>query len=199
MIKKYHLADLFTLLEVILAVALLWMAIMDCPVDWALWIFVGGEICDALDGPCARKWHYPNDGKHRWWRTYNSEIDQISDILLAVACGVYLIWRVNWLIGVLLLGGIGTFCLLVQCHLYYYDQLRRSVKTNNNILYADRLILFRRRFYVVAGVGGAIATLVWYSSWPFWLKLGITLSAPFLVKIGARVKSNRWRENKTKL
>lgn len=198
MIKKYHLADLLTLLEVILAGALLWMAITDRPVVWALRTFVVGEMCDALDGPCARHWHYPKDGKYRWWRVYNSEIDQISDILLAVTCGIYLIWRVNWLIGVLLLGGIGCFCLLVQCHLYYYNPAANQFQMHS-FPYADWLILFRRHVYVLGGIGGAVLALVWYAEWQLWLKVSITVLAPIIVKCGIKIKNNRWNENHTKL
>lgn len=194
----YYLADLFTLTEAILSIVLFMMAVVGAPVDHALWVFVAGELCDAVDGPCARRWHYPNDGKSRWWRTYNVEIDQISDIMLAIACGVYLIWRVSWSLGSLLLFGIGAFCLAVQLHLYYYDHDLRAFRAHYYI-YHDRLILFRRRFYVITGVGGAIALLVWYTEWLLQVKIIITaigLACGFVIWI---FKRNRWNDNKTPL
>ena len=56
--KKYLIADALTLLEVLCAIALAYMGLFNCPVDYAIWIFATGIICDALDGPCARTWHY---------------------------------------------------------------------------------------------------------------------------------------------
>lgn len=194
----YYLADLFTLTEVILSVVLFVMAVVGAPVEQALWVFVAGELCDAVDGPCARRWHYPNDGKSRWWRTYNSEIDQISDILLAIACGVYLIWRVSWIGGSLLLFGIGAICLAIQGHLYHYDR-NCHIFRRRNYIYAENLILFRRRLYVVGGIGGALALYVWHTEWPLIIKAALTIIG-ILCGIALRCwKHDRWTEDKTPL
>lgn len=194
----YYLADLFTLSEVILSIVLFVMSIMGAPVAHALWVFVAGELCDAVDGPLARRFHYPNDGKSRWWRTYASEIDQISDIMLAAACGVYLIWQVSWLGGCLLLLGIGAFCLAVQMHLYHYDRSCKSFRRRFYV-YAENLILLRRRIYVVGGIGGAIALMVWHTEWTLAVKITITIVG-ILCGIALRYwKHDRWTQDKTPL
>lgn len=196
--RKYYIADLLTLSEVILAGILLWMTIFNVHADYALWVFVAGELCDALDGPCARRWHYPDDGKYRWWRHYNSEIDQISDILLAVACGLYLIFRVNPIGGCLLLLGIGTFCVIVQYKLYGYDRDTHRFRRKNYI-YAEQLILFRRKVYVFIGIGGTIALLVWATSWSIYVKVGLALVGIVAGIYIANKKRNRLTEDQTPL
>lgn len=218
--RKYYIADLLTLLEVILAGILLWMTIANISVDCAIWVFVAGELCDALDGPCARRWHYPDDGKYRWWRHYNSEIDQASDILLAIACGLYLILRVNTFWGCILLIGIGAFCLILQCTLYAYDReghrfcrrdqlpyqvvrigtlwVKRTPSREDQAL-AEKLILFRRIVYVFGGIGGAIALLIWSTSWPTLVKFNLSIFGIAAGLILAHKKRNRLTEDQTPL
>lgn len=196
--KIYHVADLFTLLEAILAVVLFGMAVGNISPDYALWIFAIGEICDAVDGACARRWHYPNDGKYRWWRVHNEGIDQITDIMLAFACGIYLIWRVNNVIGVLLLGGIGMFCLYVQGTALYYNPHSNKFELTGNPT-AKALLLFRRLLYVIVGVGGAVLTLIWHTSYPRVIKIVLTV---ILMIVGIFLfikKSNRRTQYRTPL
>lgn len=171
MIKKYHLCDLFTLLEVILACTLTVMTFKCIPPDYALWVFVAGELCDAVDGPCARRWHYPDDGKRRWWRKYNKQIDQVSDILLACACALYIILCVSSFIGVILSATIAFIALVVQDIVYGQDS--QIIFTRPKL--AKRLVLFRRCVYVFLGIGGAIATLLWYTSWPILIKVCLSI------------------------
>ena len=41
--KKYHLADALTAIEVIMAVILIGMTIYRAPPEWAIWVFVIGH------------------------------------------------------------------------------------------------------------------------------------------------------------
>lgn len=195
---KYHIADLFTVSEVILAGILMWMTIANISADYAIWVFVAGELCDALDGPCARRWHYPDDGRYRWWRHYNSEIDQLSDIVLAVACGLYLIFRVHTFGGCCLLLGIGAFCLIVQYMLYGYDTNQHRFY-RRDLPYSTELVLFRRKVYVFGGIGGAIALLIWATSWPAQLKFSLALVGIGIGLYLAKKKRNRLTEDVTPL
>lgn len=197
--KKYHLADFFTLLEAVLAIVLLIMAICGAKAEQALWVFVAGEICDAVDGPCARRWHYPDDGKYRWWRQYNSEIDQITDIMLAISCGVYLIWRISAFWGVALLGGIGIFCLAIQCYVYRYDSATHRLVYRKDRTNAEDIVLFRRHVYVIAGIGGAIALLVWSTEWLLIVKRVLTIVGVICGLVLLGLKWDRWSQDKTPL
>lgn len=194
------MADLFTLLEVILAGALFVMTIIGVPPDYAILVFVAGELCDAVDGPCARRWHYPSDGKYRWWRHYNVEIDQISDILLAVACGVYLIFRVSWQIGCGLLFGIGIPCLIVQLYLYRFDRIStRFLPRQIPEFRRKKIVLIRRMCYVFIGVGGAIITLLWHAGWSLPIKVELTVAGAITAIIMIPLKINRLVQDKTPL
>lgn len=174
------------------------MTVHHIPPDYALWVFIGGEVCDALDGPCARHWHYPNDGKKRWWRRYNKEIDQISDILLAIACAAYLIFsndNIMATIGIVLTLSVAALAWLV--HDIVYGSGSQFIYTHPS--WTKNLLLARRYYYVFAGVGGAIATLIWCTSWSIFYKavtsvLGVAIAIALIF-----IKRNRLHDIDTPL
>lgn len=88
--KKYHLGDLLSATEIALTLLIIVLTCVGTSADIVIWIFVAAELCDAFDGPCARRWPYPKDGKKRWWRTHVQAIEHISDIALLVVTAVYL-------------------------------------------------------------------------------------------------------------
>ncbi len=196
MIKKYHIGDLFTLSEVVLACTLIVLAFFEGLTDIALWIFIAGELCDALDGPCARRWHYPDDGKRRWWRQYNTQIDQLSDILLAVACAVYLIAQVNTFFGAILTAVIFTHCFIVQLYVDYVTAKQPQKRYSRKI---KRIILMRRYVYVFVGIGGAIVLLIWHTTWAIICKALATGLLALSAIILAILKRNRLKEVTTSL
>ena len=92
--KKYHIADLLTLLRAIIGVAVFGLCILIRePINWlVLVLFSVGELTDALDGEFARRYKYPRDRKYRWWRRkvdedlYQYELNDIyADLILGVA------------------------------------------------------------------------------------------------------------------
>lgn len=157
--RLYYLADVLTLCEVIAGFALLGMAFTKAPAEYALWLFVFGELCDAFDGPCARRWKYPNDGKVRWWRVHVKTIEHLSDIFIAVACMIYLMFGSRPAItkGALQLGiSIIVYCAATE--LLLHDKQLTSLQH-------DRLILIRRWIYAFVGLGGGIFLLIVATSW----------------------------------
>lgn len=196
MIKKYHLADLFTLLEVILACTLLIMAFFEGLTNYAIWVFIGGELCDALDGPCARRWHYPDDNKYRWWRHYNTEIDQASDILLAAACAIYIMGRVNTFFGFILAMTVLITCGSIEL---YVAAARAQYPRGYSQRKIDRLLLIRRCIYVFLGIGGAILMLIWHTSWPSFCKWIAVLILAIAAIVLSIIKRNRLTQVNTPL
>lgn len=170
--KSYHLADALTLSEIIAGVILLGMAFLRTPADYGIWVFVAGELCDAFDGVCARRWPYPDDGKTRWWRTYVTQIEHLSDIFIAIACMIYLIRSQQPLIvsGTLMLGiTIIAICTCVEII------VRLSKATNPSDIeqkYVGCIILIRRWIYAFGGIGGGIYLLIMATSWLPLTKLG---------------------------
>jgi len=173
--KKYHLADALTALEAVMAIILLGMAFNRTAADVAIWVFVLGELADALDGPCARRWPYPDDGKVRWWRTHVKAIEHISDIFIAIACMFYLLMQpvdaifcLMWWgpftvsTGALLLGlSIIVICVLSELTIQYL----RSRTPERYHKFADGIILARRWVYAFIGIGGGIFLLISATSW----------------------------------
>lgn len=166
MLKKYHLCDLFTLLEIILACTLIAMAHLQISANYAIWVFIGGELCDALDGPCARCWPYPDDGKKRFWRIpwVVKAAEHISDITLISALAFYLLKQKGLFFQITICGtaAILTFSLIIEYTLFtrpYSGDERR------------RLILMRRYVYLL-GIAVGIGELVFCTTWTLLLKIG---------------------------
>lgn len=160
--KKYHLADLLTCCEVLFTFILLIMTIRNTSVNYVIWVFIAGELCDAFDGICARRWHYPDDGKRRWWRTYASEIDKITDVFLAAVCGLYLLLCINTPAARVLVWAVCAICCVIQLILSLRPSLNRKV--------ALRITLFRRYIYVI-GISCTIILLIFATSWANWIKI----------------------------
>ena len=216
--KKYHIADVLSLSEGILALALIAGAVCGLSADYAIWIFAAAELCDALDGPCARRWSYPKDGKRRWWRVHAVELDQITDLMAGIAVLIYLGWRVSLVTALIItipalliapavqvltkwlsirpaLRRLGLGCLV--------DRLEASQRFLRPILWfrlhpesALRLILFRRYLYL-AGIVIALVSLLFATSWGLALQIGALIALTVILIILIICKSNRLREDHT--
>lgn len=161
--KKYHLADVFTALEVVCGFIIFGMAFFKVGPEIVVFVYGIAELCDAVDGPCARRWHYPNDNKYRWWRVYASQIDQISDILVGIAIGVYLTCCVNFTLGVSALSASTFIGFFIQTLAYDFPPLGLNLLVNYPKLGVG-LVLLRRWIYVLALLIVAII-LIFATSW----------------------------------
>lgn len=192
--RLYILADVLTAIRGVLAFAI-WLiaglvvlfdsaaSVWNSP-DIVIWLFVIGELCDAFDGICARRWHYPDDGKKRWWRENASVLDQVTDIFLITATAMYLGVRLGRF-DLLMLGGIvALFCIIIEGLKFHY--------------YSKRLILLRRYIYL-ACIVLALFTLLFATSWNGLAK-GVAIAAISIVGIFLMIiKRNRLTQDVTKL
>ena len=192
--RLYILADVLTAIRGVLAFAI-WLiaglvvlfdsaaSVWNSP-DIVIWLFVIGELCDAFDGICARRWHYPDGGKKRWWRENASVLDQVTDIFLITATAMYLGVRLGRF-DLLMLGGIvALFCIIVEGLKFHY--------------YSKRLILLRRYIYL-ACIVLALFTLLFATSWNGLAK-GVAIAAISIVGIFLMIiKRNRLTQDVTKL
>lgn len=203
--KKYHIADLLTFLEVVLALA---MTIKGLPPEAVFFMFAIGELCDAFDGICARRWHYPDDGKKRWWRKWAPELDQGSDIALLVA-GVYcLSSRYDWITGVTLLmvTFFGTIEIITADANVFNGLIFRIFNAESynpeddysGLSYAKCLRLFRRYIYL-----GCIAVVLFLmlngTKWANGVKVAIIVIAIIAGVVLLFVKRDRLTQDKTPL
>ena len=189
--KKYHIADVLTASRVVFAVALIVMALLDVPSEWALLAFALGELCDAFDGICARKWHYPDDGKVRWWRVYAVALDQIADILLGVAGLVYVTLCINQKVGIIFL----VFTIVVGSCI---QALVYGVLYDINPKIALVIVLARRYVYLAA-IATVVIMLIWCATFGMITKIalifcGVVVGIVLLIK-----KRDRLVEDKTPL
>lgn len=172
-VRKYHLADVLTTIEIIMAVTITGMIFFKVSANWVIWAFVIGELCDAFDGICARRWPYPDDGKHRWWRVPSTvqAIEHISDICLLSACSAFLIFHTNRLIRASTIVGtvaIAAICIIVELQIqtdeFYTLQPERT----------KEVILWRRKVYL-AGIALGVVFLIFATSWHWLIKIGCCL------------------------
>lgn len=170
--KIYHLADVCTALECVCAVIIIGMAWYGAKPEYALCVFFVGEVFDALDGPLARRFHYPDDGKYRWWRVYAKQTDQLSDLFIGAAMCFYVAARLSPRIGLTALICATAIGLFVQTIAYDFPPLRLNWLQRQPKL-GKRIVLARRWAYVGLIVY-AIRLLLWSTDWPFDTKVVLT-------------------------
>ncbi len=170
--KKHHTGDLFTIMQVIIT-AFIVIGTWSFTLETVIFLFAAAELCDAIDGPCAKRWKYPKDGKYRWWRTYASEIDKITDLMTGCAMIIYTIARVNSVFGwleLLVCTIIGIFIQMTvyDCRGHGYDLIDKNEQLALKIIHI-------RRFVYVVNILGVITYLIWQTVWSNSVKGTLTL------------------------
>ncbi len=160
--KKY-LADILTLARFVLAAILLVLAFTTIGTPGvALWLFAIGELTDAFDGTCAKKWPFPKN-KTPKYRKYAAKFDMITDLYLGVAMGLFFILRMNLVLGLVLGITYGVISIIIDFVIYgkimgHPDDAKKNSLMNKNFNLAKRIILMRRMVYV-----GLLAFAVFYT------------------------------------
>lgn len=171
--RKYHIADTLTLCKCICTCILGVLLFTGAKPQTALIIFGIGELCDAFDGICARKWKYPPDGKYRWWREYAPEIDQVTDVLHLSVMALFFIFRIcatfvyfrPWIAFSVALA-IAFICIVV--HIIVAEPKYAGSK------FATRLILGRRVLYL-ACIAFIVFAGLYAVSWPKAVRIAIAI------------------------
>lgn len=205
--KKYHVADVLSLLEVLCVVAIIVCIAMGIKSEIVLLLFGFGELCDAFDGSAARKWPYPDDGKRRPWRnpTFIRHYEWAKDIALGLSVLAYIIVRIDWLTGVvctsLALGlGLGMQVFAGSLWIWANTEMRSEEKRKQARQDLEDYYLKRRIYLYVPGVVTLVLTLLYATSWPLVIKtllvFGLTMVGIFLWDFK---KDRRTSENPDKL
>lgn len=218
LLRKYYIADILSTLEVLCAVVLVIVSLLAFPPEWALLTFCAGELLDAFDGPCARKWPYPEDQKKHWWKNSDgtsSALDMLGDLFLGLALLLYVILNVNTLFGLVTLG----ICLVIAVPIQLYRNNRLMYAKNYALQYelcsdensgksqykekaalyenkATRAVLFRRFLYIL-GISVMIVILLVKTSWPQWLKIMLLVFGGMIGIILWFLKRDRRTQDKT--
>lgn len=171
--KKY-LADILTFSRLILSIILLVLTFLGGNAGTAFFIFVLGELTDAFDGTCATKWPFPKNRTPEY-RKYAAKYDMFADTLLIIAMFLYFIVRVNLIAGLVLGLGYGLAAIIIDFIVYgklmgHPDDFRPGSLSARNFSLAKRIILMRRRIYIIL--------IVLIATWTF-----VVSSLPDVVKI----------------
>ena len=144
--KKYHIADLLTLSRVFFTVAIVLLTINNAPLELTFTVFCIGELTDALDGPFAKLYPYPEvPKKHRFWREGNFPkiFDTGTDIALGVSFLVFIFMRVNQVFAT------AIFCSSVSIGFFVTKEIRSLSDPRFNEA-VDKLISDRRFLYATS-------------------------------------------------
>ena len=175
-----YLADILTLTRIFLAVFLLIIVIIGMKAEWALIVFAIGELTDAFDGTCSKKWPFPK-GKEPKYRKYAEKYDIFADVFLMSMMALYVVVRVNpWMWLVLII--ISVICLVIELVAYHRlmghpnDCSPKSLYAKNPE-FAEKLLLARRKLLYLPSIAVAIILTLFATSWPIeakWIILGVT-------------------------
>ena len=177
--KKY-LADLLTLIRLVLAICLFVLTFTEGDLAVGFLVFVLGELTDAFDGPCATKWSFPK-GKTPKYRKYASKYDMVTDVALAFAMFLFFTIRVT-LVGGLSMGLTFIFAAIITDLIVYGkvmghpDDCRQNSLIKRNYPLAKRIILTRRMIYL-ALIAISSAWTFYASTWPLVAKIVVTIIA----------------------
>lgn len=181
--KKY-LADILTLIRIILAIILIVFAVLPSESDdvhaVVFSLFVLGELTDAFDGTCATRWPFPKN-KTPKYRKYAAVYDMFADILLAAGLALNFINHINMALG-LSVGVIYSVLSIIMDSIIYGkilghpDTCTKNSLMRKNFNLSKKLVLARRNLYLALIFTGTTITL-YVSSWPLAVKIAITVIA----------------------
>jgi hypothetical protein len=105
----YRIADIITLSRIIISIGL---AAIPMNATWAVILIALGLLTDAVDGPFARAWPWPEYEPKPIWKRLSEGYDMLADTSLVVAQGVVifrLLPHIFW--PIITIGVIGTALL----------------------------------------------------------------------------------------
>lgn len=171
-----YLADILTLIRLVLAFLILILTGFYGSPEAVFIIFVIAEITDIFDGTCSRKWPFPKN-KTPHYRKYSAKFDMFSDGLLAGAETLYLALRINHLWGGIILAYFIISALIIDLIVYgrllgHPDNRSKNSLINKNFPLAKKIILARRYLYV-AMLGVSSGIILFATNWPSLVKYGL--------------------------
>lgn len=138
-----------------------------------------GELTDAFDGFCAKKWPFRTN-KIPKYRKYAEKYDMTVDVLLLMAMLIFVILRVDWWIGVGIAGGEGMICLVIELVAYrklfgHPNDFRRGALYERNAKRAEKILLMRRRLVYIPSIVALISLVLMATDWSTWGKVGFAV------------------------
>lgn len=196
---KYHWADVCTLVRFACVGLLASWAFLHGPVAWALVFFALGELMDGLDGSLARRFPYPQDGKHRWWRDgFGGRLleiyDQVADVLLGLAALLYVGLDINPGLA-LWIAGVGV-CIAVPVQIWRAWRIHLIPDEDDDPLRVC-VILVRRLLYLFA-IGVIVLVMIVALPVAEFVKLILVMCAAGVAVVAVMLKTDRLQRDKPK-
>ena len=186
--KRYHIADVLSLLEVLSSIAILVGIVWGLIPEVVLLLFGFGELCDAFDGSAARKWPYPDDGKRRPWRnpTFIKHYEWSKDIFLGLVVLAYIIIRIDLLTGIVctslaLILGLSMQIFAGSLWIWANAENQSEEKREKAKQELEHYYVKRRVYLYIPSIVTLVLTLLYATSWPLVVK---TLLLFVLVMLG---------------
>ncbi len=177
-----YLADLLTLVRVILAATMIVASVANLPMDTgtAFLIFVVAELTDAFDGTLAMRFPFPKN-KAPWYRKYAAKYDMFADALTAIAAMVFFTLRINLIAGLAIIVSYGVAAAIVDWIVYgklfgHPDDCAPGSLMQRDFLLAKKIIMARRTIYLLL-IGMVAVWMLCVSGWRLEAKIVIMIMA----------------------
>lgn len=169
-----YLADLLTLIRLILALVLIGLAVTQSSADNAFIVFLVAELTDTFDGTCARLWPFPK-GKAPWYRKYAAYYDMASDVLLAGAQVLFVLLAINLWVGLAIAAFYIVICGGIELLVYgkflgHPNNCTKNSLARRNFPLAKKIIMARRYAYALC-LGITNAIILFATSWSLPVKI----------------------------
>ncbi len=167
--KKY-IADILTFSRIIFAIFLIVWGIVGGSIGVACAVFLLAELTDSFDGTCSRKWPFEK-GKEPRYRKYAVQFDIVADMLLWFSAVLFFTLRVNLIVGLSILFGVGIICGILELIIYgrffaHPDTCTKNSLCAKNFKLAKKIIMTRRFFYL-GTIAFVAIWLLFASEWSF--------------------------------
>ncbi|MCL2167352.1 MAG: CDP-alcohol phosphatidyltransferase family protein [Clostridiales bacterium] len=152
--KKYHIPDILTASRFLFAAIIVGLTIAGASPGRVLALFVVGELTDAIDGPLAFRWPYPDELEKRlWWRVHKVFFDITADMTLGIATLLYVAGHTYPFGKILLVGALSLGALSQILVLCVFPPQERSGFTR-------RFILLRRGLLYIPTIAATVILLL---------------------------------------
>lgn len=195
--KKYFIADVLTALKLVPAVCILIMTIgkgISTNSGVIFFLFGVGELLDAFDGMAAKKWPHPPETEKLWFRRHIKLLESGLDLFLAITVILYIILKINFIMGIVILAVTTGIGLVTEFLLY--GRLFGTPKTAKkfSLFYLDpevarAMVGFRLMLYLACMVL-IIVILLLHAPWSCIQKL-ITICLCLVISFGILIKKLR--------
>ena len=177
--KKHHIPDILTASRFLLAAIIIGLTIAGASPGRVLALFVIGELTDAIDGPLAFRWPYPDELERRlWWRVNKVFFDIAADMTLGIATLLYVARHTYPFGRILLVGAVGLGTLSQILVLRVFPPQERSGFTR-------WFILLRRGMLYIPTIAATVIMLLLKATVPGELTWdAINGSLPFKAWVG---------------